>query len=67
MVLAAIAIFIERLLVLFNSFFFELELALLLSHLVGELLKHGDLLASFIVHNRRLHAQFRVIRPETLL
>ena len=56
-VLALGSIFVQLCLVALNSLLFQLQLALLFAHLVSQLLQHGNLFASLIVHNRRLLAQ----------
>ena len=56
-VLALGSIFVQFCLVPLNSLLFQLQLALLFAHLVSQLLQHGNLFASLVVHDCRLLAQ----------
>ena len=53
----------------FDTIFVHLKLSLFFAHLMGQFLKHGNLLASFLIHNCRLLADLRahaVLRAQTL-
>ena len=59
MVLGATSLVLETLFFALDPLFVHLELSFLFTHLVSQLLKHGDLFASLIVHDGCLHTHLR--------
>ena len=63
------ALLLQLILLFLDPIFVKLKLTLFFAHLMGQFLKHGNLLASFLIHDCRLLADLRahaVLRAKTL-
>ena len=58
---SALALLLQLILLFLDPVFVKLQLSLLLTHLVGQLLEHGDLLSGLFIHELGLLGHLRVV------